>query len=146
MISKILIPVDGSEGSKKALELACEFGRKQDASLHVLHNAQPPPGKRVLALGAAAITVDANPETLEKAGKRVVNSAKDIAREHGFGKIAASVVGGDPSARIIDYARSKNIDMIVMGTRGLSDLSGLLMGSVSHKVSHLAPWTCVTVR
>lgn len=146
MIKKILVPVDGSEGSKKALELACELGKKQGSALHILHIAQPPPGKRVLVLGAAAVTVEANPETLKQTGKQVVSSAEEIARGHGFDKISTSVVGGDPAARVIEYAKSKKIDMIVMGTRGLSDLSGLLMGSVSHKVSHLAPCTCVTVR
>lgn len=146
MINRILVPVDGSEGSKKALELACELGGKQGAALHVLHIAQPPPGKRVLVLGAAAVTVEADPEELKKAGEQVVSSAKEIAKDHGFDKVSASVVGGDPAAQIIDYAKSKKIDMIVMGTRGLSDLSGLLMGSVSHKVTHLAPCTCVTVR
>lgn len=146
MIEKILVPVDGSEHSKKALELACELGKKQGSSLHVLHVAQPPPGKRVLVLGAAAVTVEADQEELEKSGKKVVSAAEDIARGHGFDKVAVSVVGGDPAAGIIDYAKSKKIDMIVMGSRGLGDLSGLLVGSVSHKVSHLAPCTCVTVR
>jgi nucleotide-binding universal stress UspA family protein len=146
MIKKILVPVDGSESSKKALELACELGENQGSALHVLHIAQPPAGKRVLVLGAAAVTVEANPEELKETGNQVVSSAEEIARNHGIDKVSVSVVGGDPAARIIDYAKSKKIDMIVMGTRGLSDLSGLLMGSVSHKVSHLAPCTCVTVR
>ncbi len=128
-------------GSKKATELAFELGKKHRSTLHVLHIAQPPPGKRVLVLGAAAATVEANPEMLKETGKQVVSSAEEIARSQGFNKVSVSVVGGDPAARIIDYAKSKNIDMIVMGTRGLSDLSGLLTGSVSHKVSQSAPCT-----
>lgn len=146
MIKSILVAVDGSEGSKKAMELACDLGKKQGASLHVIHVAQPPPGKRVLVLGAASVTGEATPEELKKAGEQVVNSARDIAKDHGFDDLAVSVVGGDPTARIIDCAKKKDVDMIVMGTRGLSDLSGLLIGSVSHKVTHLAPCTCVTVR
>ena len=53
---------------------------------------------------------------------------------------------GDPAERILDCAKREHVDMIVMGTRGLSDLKGLLMGSVSHKVSHLADCACVTVK
>ena len=146
MFKKILVPVDGSKHSKKALELACELGRKQGSSLHVLHITQPPTGKRHLVLGAAAVTVDDDSKELKQAGKRVVSSAEDFARGEGLEKVAVSVVGGDPAERIIDYAKKRKVDMIVMGSRGLSDLSGLLMGSVSHKVSHLAPCTCVTVR
>lgn len=146
MIKNILVPVDGSDHSRKALELACELGKKQGAKLHLLHIAQPPTGKRVLTLGAASIAMNADSEQLEKAGKKVVGSAEDIARGHGFDKVSVSVAGGDPASRIIAYAKDKDVDMIVMGSRGLSDLSGLLMGSVSHKVSHLTSCTCVTVR
>ena len=146
MIDSILVAVDGSEGSKKAMDLACELGKKHGASLHVIHVAQSPPGKRVLALGAAAVSVEATSEELKKVGEQVVNSARDIAMSNGLDDITVSVVGGDPTARIIDCAKKNNVDMIVMGTRGLSDLSGLLIGSVSHKVTHLAPCTCVTVR
>lgn len=146
MLKNILVPVDGSDHSRKALELACELGKKQGATLHLLHIVQAPTGKRVLTLGSAAVTIDADSQQLQKAGKQVVGSAEDIARGHGFEKVAVSVAGGDPAARIIDYAKDKNIDMIVMGSRGLSDLTGLLMGSVSHKVSHLAHCSCVTVR
>lgn len=50
------------------------------------------------------------------------------------------------SQRIVDSARETHADMIVKGSRGLSDLAGLLVGSVSHKVTNMAPCTCVTVR
>lgn len=55
------------------------------------------------------------------------------------------MVDGDPAERIIDYAKKRKMDMIVIGGRSLSDLSGLLMGSVLYKVSHVAPCTSVTV-
>lgn len=57
MTSKIPIPVDGSEGSNEALELACELGERREATLHDLRIAQLPPGKQVIVLGAAAITL-----------------------------------------------------------------------------------------
>ena len=56
------------------------------------------------------------------------------------------VVGGRPADTIVAAAERDKADMIVMGSRGFSDLKGLLLGSVSHKVSHLAPCTCVTVK
>ena len=53
---------------------------------------------------------------------------------------------GDPAKCILAAIDEESADFVVMGSRGLSDLKGLLMGSVSHKVSHLAPCTCVTVK
>ena len=53
--------------------------------------------------------------------------------------------GGDPAPAILDHAREVGADMIVLGSRGLGDLKGLVMGSVSHKVACLAPCTCVAV-
>jgi nucleotide-binding universal stress UspA family protein len=53
---------------------------------------------------------------------------------------------GDPGKEILRYAEEETANLIVMGSRGLSDLQGLLMGSVSHKVSHLSPCSCITVK
>ncbi|MCZ7597652.1 MAG: universal stress protein [Gammaproteobacteria bacterium] len=53
--------------------------------------------------------------------------------------LSTEVTTGDPARGIIDSARSLPADMIVVGSRGLGELSGLLLGSVSHKVSHRHP-------
>jgi len=53
---------------------------------------------------------------------------------------------GDAAEEIVAAAEKVKADLIVIGTRGLSDLEGLVMGSVSHKVIHLAHCPCVTVK
>jgi nucleotide-binding universal stress UspA family protein len=53
---------------------------------------------------------------------------------------------GDPAAAILNLTREENADIIVMGRRGLGDLAGLLLGSVSHNVTHLAECACLTVK
>ena len=60
--------------------------------------------------------------------------------------VEAVVVEGDPAQKIVEVARSRQVDAIVMGSRGLGDLQGLLLGSVSHKVAHTAPSSCVIIR
>lgn len=145
MIKNILAPVDGSEHSKKALELACDLADKYDARMHLLHVILSPEAKHTLVLGGASVTVDASKEEIEQAGHKVIEAATKIAAEHGRKDVESDVVGGPTAQRILEYAKDNDIDMIVMGSRGLSDISGLLVGSVSHKVSHLAKCTCVTV-
>ncbi|HSH43721.1 MAG TPA: universal stress protein [Arenicellales bacterium] len=145
MFKNILVPVDGSKYSKTALEIACDLADKYDAGLHLLHVILSPDAKHTLVLGGASVTVDASDEEIEQAGHQVIEASKKIAGEHGVKDVESDVVGGPTAQRILEYAKDKDIDMIVMGSRGLSDISGLLIGSVSHKVSHLARCTCVTV-
>jgi nucleotide-binding universal stress UspA family protein len=53
---------------------------------------------------------------------------------------------GDPAATVLEVAKCQNVDLIVMGNRGLGSLQGLLQGSVSHKVNALSSCSCVTVK
>jgi nucleotide-binding universal stress UspA family protein len=79
-------------------------------------------------------------------GDQILERAKRAARKKGVKDIATRVDDGDPARCIIDRAKAENADLIVLGSRGLGDLEGLFMGSVSHKVSHLAECSCVTVK
>ena len=146
MIKRILVPIDGSQHSKKALEFACDLALKYDAGLHLLHIVQAVAGEYTLVLGGAAVTIDADQEKLKNAGADLMNAAQQVADEHGCRVANTHIEGGVPAQKILNYASHSKVDMIVMGNRGLSDLAGLLLGSVSHRVSHLAECTCVTVR
>ena len=146
MTKRMLVPVDGSEHSQKALEFACELARGMGYTLHLIHVAESLPHDRVLVLGGAHVTIHASREDLEKAGHEVLDASRRLAEEHGVKAPESEVVAGDPAARIVEAAARQEADMVVMGSRGLSDLKGLVLGSVSHKVNHLAPCTCITVR
>ena len=61
-------------------------------------------------------------------------------------KIETALEDGDPAEANLRVAKGRGVDMVVLGSRGLSDAKGLLLGSVSHKVAHLAECTCVTVK
>ena len=73
-------------------------------------------------------------------------NAQRRARENGVDKANTVIRNGDPARVIIEYAEQHDIDMIVIGSRGLGDLKGMLLGSVSHKVAHLAECSCITVK
>ncbi len=85
-------------------------------------------------------------EVLVAVGNALIDKAEDIAKEHGATMIDRVISEGDPADVILDCAKDRNADLIVMGTRGLSDHKGGLVGSVAQKVSHLADCTCITVR
>ena len=146
MSKTILVAVDGSEHSKKAVEFAAELCSKFDGKLSLLHVLQSLPHDRTLVLGAAAITVHTSTDDLEDIGAKVIDAARQAAAAHGVSNMESKALLGDPASEIIARAEEIGADMIVMGSRGLGDLKGLVMGSVSHKVNHLAPCTCITVR
>ena len=79
-------------------------------------------------------------------GEQVLDQAAAIAHEKGVKSIKKRLEDGDPVQRILDVIESEEADLVITGARGLSDLKALLVGSVSHKISHLSPVTCVTVR
>ena len=60
--------------------------------------------------------------------------------------MTTQVVDGDPASNIIAAAGHEKAELVVMGRRGLGNVAGLVMGSVSHKVAHLAECACLTVK
>jgi nucleotide-binding universal stress UspA family protein len=97
----------------------------------------------VVISSADAATID---RVLHAVADQVIDQAKQVAREHGVANVSARIEDGDPAARILEVAAAEGVDLVVAGARGLSDLKALLVGSVSHKISHLSPVTCITVR
>jgi len=60
--------------------------------------------------------------------------------------VQSTVVQGDPATGIIKFARAEDIDMIVIGSRGLTGIKEFVLGSVSHRVTHLADCTVTVVK
>ena len=85
-------------------------------------------------------------ELVEVIGQQIMTRAEKIASKAGVKKVTSIIAEGDPADIILDTATTCKADMIILGSRGLSDFKGLLFGSVSHKVSGQAECTCVTVK
>jgi nucleotide-binding universal stress UspA family protein len=79
-------------------------------------------------------------------GQRLMTQARARARDKGVRSVQNLLEDGDPASTILRLAKGLHVDMIVFGSRGLGDAQGLLLGSVSHKVAHLAECTCVSVK
>jgi nucleotide-binding universal stress UspA family protein len=85
-------------------------------------------------------------ETLGALAKETAERAAAYAREHGVARVKAVSKRGPVARTIVEFVEEQKIDTVVMGRRGLGDIEGLLLGSVSHKVCSLAECTCVTVK
>lgn len=151
MSKTYLVAVDGSDHGWKALELAANLAKTSDAKLMILHVVpyEPiPDGLQEYAEmeGIPMEEIDARVHYGKALGDRITQEAADRARGIGLTQVATEVVEGSPASEIVEVATARDADMVFLGSRGLSDIGGLLLGSVSHKVMHLSDCTCVAVK
>ena len=135
---KILVPVDGSDASARAAKFAADAARHDGAIVTVLHVYDAP---AVAAMGLVALS----PTDVKKAQHSLAEGAFAKATA-ALGDVNAETRTelGNPVHVIVSLA--KEYDQIVMGSRGLSTVKELLMGSVSHSVMMLAPCPVTIVR
>lgn len=137
MFKHVLVALDGSAYSRTALPTAIEVTKKFGADLFVLHVAEHDRGR------AAVYST----QSLAEATKFVFDAVK-TARDTGIaarGEVV-DVAAGHTAKAIIETAAANDVDLIVMGSRGLSDIQGLLLGSVTHKVIQLAQIAVLVAR
>lgn len=129
MFRRILVAIDASDHSRLVVPAAIEIARKFASSVFVLHVVEHDRGRAVVY--GAASPADAT--------RLVVKTVKAIreAGIHADGHVG-DVAAGNVAREIVETANTFQSDLIVMGSRGLSDVQGLLLGSVTHKVMHRA--------
>jgi len=141
MFKKILVPVDGSESSKKAFKYAAEIASKYNAKLTALYVV----AKRVYAhiheLGVLAMLSN----ELKKEGEKVLEEIQEFAKNLGL-KIETKLVHGFPAEEILHIAEEENYDLIVIGGKGLSGVRAFFLGSVADKVTHHAKCSVLIVK
>lgn len=143
-LKRILVPTDFSKPSQNALTYAAAFAEKFGAELHLLHVVQD------LALfipDMVTVTPPIGP-TVEQLTAGVRVAFERLVKENKLEKFKTThfVREGTPFYEIIQYAKEKDIDLIIMGTHGHSGLAHVLMGSVAEKVVRKAPCPVLTVR
>ena len=141
MFKNILVPVDGSDHALHALDVACDLAQKYAATLRLVH-AYPP----IFIEGMmGSDDIEAIIATRAKAGDAILQRAV----EHIQGRVTdvTTELREAPDAEaILEEAEVRHCDLIVMGTRGLGRLAGLLLGSVSQKVVQHARCPVLLVR
>jgi nucleotide-binding universal stress UspA family protein len=148
-MERILVGVDGSSASLKAVDLAADLANKYDAEL-ILLTVVPhfSPGVDPALEQYARVEHIQEPATefALAAANTVLDGARRAARGRGANRVAAEPSFGDPAREIITAAGDRGADFIVVGSRGHGRLAGLLLGSVAQKVVSLAPRPTVVVR
>ena len=147
MFQNILCPVDGSDHALKAAKLACELASKHGAKLTFLTVTKPLKMTAEVKHYIEVENLSGEPQyVLDQFTENVMQQAKDTARTQGVTEVKAEVKTGQPARTIVQTAERGGFDAIVLGSRGLGDLEGFLLGSVAHKVASLAKCTVITVK
>lgn len=140
-LKRILVPIDFSECSKKALQYAICFAKEHEAKLTVLYVAQalyPIPEM-------GAVDVPLLEDQMLASGQEEL--AKVIQTEIGEGVPAEGIVRlGNPYSEIVGVAKSRNIDLIIISTHGRTGLKHVFLGSTAESVVRYAPCPVLVVR
>jgi nucleotide-binding universal stress UspA family protein len=155
-ISKILVAIDGSEHSMKAVELAIEMSEKElsnkteddDRGLTALTVLDVSKPRKFLSSFIAAPTYGLRELDEERnAAKQWMDAVRKKAEDKKI-PFRSEIIEGLVSAEatIVDYAESHEIDLIVVGTRGRTGFSKVLLGSVASRVVEYAPCSVIVVK
>ncbi len=144
-ISKIVCPIDFSEGADRALDKALEFADKLSAQLELVHVFLPP----VVALPdpAAALSIDPTfVDGLAKQTKKLLEDATLRLRQRAPNvQITPHLLQGTPADTIAEFARDSGAHLIVIGTHGRRGFRRFLLGSVAERVVRISSVPVLTV-
>ncbi len=131
---KILVAVDGSETSGRVIEFLVKTGSafKAPVEVHLLHVQMP--------IAGVNVKMFISNESLNEYYREEGTAALKLARERlDAARMAYThhIGVGEPAEVIVEYAKTKACDQIMMGSRGLGSVGGLVLGSIATKVLYL---------
>ncbi|MCP5087965.1 MAG: universal stress protein [Rhodobacteraceae bacterium] len=144
MFKNIVVAVDGSDPSNRAISIACDLAKNYHSDIHLVHT--PELDTAVGALGVSAVSFEPTDKQIEEAGKRVMDNAQKQADIAGHPAKSAIMGNGTPAQEVLSATKKKNADLIVTGRRGLGNIAALVLGSTSQKIAHDAPCAVLTVK
>jgi len=147
MIKKILVATDASTASNRAVSFAARLSVQHEAELlilNVIRDMQLP--KELREDPKFESFYDTRDDLMRQAADRILTAAKKQAKKEGATNIQTAIGSGDPATSLAGFARRRSIDLIVVGTRGLSKDKTAWMGSVSRKLLGLTEVNCLVIR
>jgi nucleotide-binding universal stress UspA family protein len=148
MYKRILVPIDGSDTSKKALTVAVVLAREQSASIHIVHVCDETPvyvSMDTLPFPPAAVM-----ESMRKEGETILLDAVTSAREAGVEADGQLIVIHHADQRVSEAieqeAENGHADLIVIGTHGRRGFRRLLLGSVAENLIRISTKPVLLIR
>jgi nucleotide-binding universal stress UspA family protein len=142
-LQRLLVPLDFSDASTRALAQAKSIAERFHATLELLH-VVPNPYIPDASPFYASLPADFLDE-LERDARKRLDESLTLAERDAF-KAQSVVIVGDPLREIVDQAAREKVDLIVMGTHGRKGMAHLFLGSVAERVVRTAPCPVLTVR
>lgn len=138
MFKAIVYSTDGSDHAERALPYVKDLAREAGAAITIVHVVE-----RVEGGGAVGLPRRADEAEIQR---RLETLTADLSQE-GFNVslIIRGDVGARPAHEVVEAALQADADLIVVGSRGLSAIGGLLLGSVAHRLLHIAPCPVLVV-
>lgn len=141
MFSRILVPVDGSDNSHRALDAALFLSEKLGAKVTAIHVMEDLP---VLHIQSEKLLRELL-EAYKKENQLLLLKCSEIATKKGL-TMDTKLLQGNPSSAILDFCEKEKHDIIVMGSRGMGKFKELVLGSVSSKVLHHSSCPIMIIR
>ena len=158
-LNRVLLVIDGSEHSQRAEDYLARFSLPEGVDVRVMHVLPPEPMPDLVGrswpVGAEMVMPVPSPE-MEEATKQqseaeqsqgeVLLAQSEANLDDSGINVESVLVRGDAATEIINYIKEKNIDLVVVGSRGLSQVAGWLLGSVSRKLVHYTGCSVLIVK
>jgi nucleotide-binding universal stress UspA family protein len=139
MFQRILVAVDGSINSDKAVEIAADIARIRGSSLNICHAFHIPEQYKT-------DLVDELEEALMADARRILSHASAVAEKSGVESQSKLLKKGHPAEAVVAYAAELEVDLIVAGVRGRTSDQARAMGSVSSSIAEQASCSVLLVR
>jgi len=145
LYKRILVPVDGSEKAATAAIHGAELASKLGSELLLFHVVPSLPPYVDTSPDRLSNIQQAIMNEFSRHGREILAKVKDDLEPYGL-KIATDIAVGHPAEEIVKKAKEMDCDLVVMGSRGLGEIKGYLLGSVSNRVTRHASCPVLVVR
>lgn len=141
MFSKVLVPIDGSDNSFRALDAALLLSENLGAKVTAIHVMEEIPVLHIQSEKLLRQLLDA----YKKERQVILTKCSEIATSKGL-SINTKLLQGNAGSTILDVCEKEKYDLIVMGSRGMGKFRELVLGSVSNKIVHHSSCPVMIIR